>query len=86
MANRVLQYFSNVCKLNFSKCRGHSYDNAANMSGRYKGMQQNLLETNNFDILKNKNVLNVLLLFILFSYIHMGAPTSLIRHARLLAV
>jgi len=64
--NRVLQYLSNVCKLSFSKCRGHSYD----MSGRYKGMQQNLLETNKFAILKNKNVFYVLLLFIfLITYI-----------------
>ncbi len=50
MANQVLQYLREVCKLNFSKCRGQSYDNAANMSGRYKGMQQFFLETNKFAI------------------------------------
>ncbi|XP_038649470.1 LOW QUALITY PROTEIN: zinc finger MYM-type protein 1-like [Scyliorhinus canicula] len=50
MANQVLQYLREACRLNFSKYRGHSYDNAANMSGRYKGMQQNFLETNKFAI------------------------------------
>ncbi|KAL3851950.1 hypothetical protein ACJMK2_015640 [Sinanodonta woodiana] len=40
MAKQVLQYLREVCNLNFSKCRGQSYDNAANMSGHYKGMQQ----------------------------------------------
>ncbi len=39
MANQVLQNLCEVCKLNFSKCSGQSYDNAANMYGRYKGMQ-----------------------------------------------
>lgn len=34
MANEVLQYFCEVCKLNYSKCRGQSYNNAANISGR----------------------------------------------------
>ena len=38
MANQVLQYLSQDCKIDFSNCRGQSYDNAANMSGRYKGM------------------------------------------------
>ncbi|XP_038637303.1 zinc finger MYM-type protein 1-like [Scyliorhinus canicula] len=50
MANQVLQYLREACRLNFSKCRGQSYDNAANMSGRYKGMQQKFLETNKFVI------------------------------------
>ena len=40
MANHVLQFLREVCKLNFSKCWGQSYNNAANMSGHYKGMQQ----------------------------------------------
>ena len=46
MANPVLQYLHEVCKLNFSKCRNQSYDNAANMSEHYKGMQLKFLETN----------------------------------------
>ena len=50
MANQVLQYLSEICKLDFSKCRGQSYDNAANMSGRYKGMQQKILEIIKFAI------------------------------------
>ncbi len=40
MANQVLQYLREVCKLNFSKCMGQCYDNVVNMSGRYKGIQQ----------------------------------------------
>ena len=46
MANQVLQYLHEVCKLNFSKCRDQSYDNAANMSEHYKRMQLKNLETN----------------------------------------
>ena len=42
MANQVLQYLCEVCKLNFSKYRGQSYDNTAKMSGHYKGMQQKI--------------------------------------------
>ena len=50
MANQVLQYLHEVFKLNFSKCRGRSYSNAANMPEHYKGMQQNFIETNKFAI------------------------------------
>ena len=42
MANQVLQYLREICKLNFPKCRGKSYDNAGNMSRRYNGMQQKI--------------------------------------------
>lgn len=48
LANQVLHFFKNVCKIDFSKCRGQSYDNAANMTGRYKGMQQKILEENKY--------------------------------------
>ena len=50
MADQVMQYLCEVCTLDFSKCRGQSYDNAANMSGRYKGMQQKVLEQNKYAI------------------------------------
>lgn len=40
MAKQMLQYLGEVCKLNFSKYWGQSYDNTANMSGCYKGMHQ----------------------------------------------
>ena len=30
------------------KCRRQSYDNAANIAGRYNGMQQKILERNKF--------------------------------------
>ena len=40
-----LQYLSEH-NIHFAHCRGQTYDNASNMSGRYNGMQQ---------ILKNKN-------------------------------
>ena len=38
MANWVFDYLVNECGIDFSKCRGQSYDNAANMSGKYNGM------------------------------------------------
>lgn len=47
MANMVLSYLEE-CKIDIAKCRGQSYDNAANMSGRYKGMQQKILEHNKY--------------------------------------
>ena len=50
MANDVLQYLCEVCEIDLSKCRGQSYDNAANMAGRYKGMQQKLLEKNKYAV------------------------------------
>lgn len=50
LANIVLDFLCNDCKLDFNKCRGQSYDNAANMSGRYKGMQQKILEKNPFAV------------------------------------
>ena len=46
MANLVVDYLVNECQIYFSKCRGQSYDNAANMFGRYNWMQQKLLEVN----------------------------------------
>ena len=33
-------------KINFSDCRGQSYDNGANMKGKHKGVQARLLEIN----------------------------------------
>ncbi|XP_065664785.1 zinc finger MYM-type protein 1-like [Hydra vulgaris] len=50
MAKQVLQYLREVCSIDYSKCRGQSYDNAANMSGCYKGMQKKILEENEFAI------------------------------------
>lgn len=50
LANLVLDYLCNECRIDFSKCRGQSYDNAANMSGRYNGMQQKILEHNKYAI------------------------------------
>jgi hypothetical protein len=44
MANKMLYYLSNDCKVDFSNCRGQSYDNAARMTGTYNGMQQKLQE------------------------------------------
>ena len=40
----TLNFLINECGLSISKCRGQSYDNAANMSGKYKGMQQKIIE------------------------------------------
>ncbi|GBP98394.1 Zinc finger MYM-type protein 1 [Eumeta japonica] len=49
MANIVPSYLEG-CKIDIAKCRGQSYDNAANMSGRYKGMQQKILEHNKYAV------------------------------------
>ncbi|XP_060119403.1 zinc finger and SCAN domain-containing protein 21-like, partial [Heteronotia binoei] len=50
MAQQVLKYLCDDCKLDYAKCRGQSYNNAANISGGYNGMQQKLLEANQFAI------------------------------------
>jgi hypothetical protein len=44
MANKVMNCLSNDCKVNFSKCRRQSYDNAANMAGTYNDTQKKFLE------------------------------------------
>ncbi|XP_037775528.1 uncharacterized protein LOC119572492 [Penaeus monodon] len=50
MANLVVDYLVNKCGIDFSKCRGQSYDNAANMSGKYNGMQTHILKQNKYAI------------------------------------
>ncbi|XP_068208426.1 zinc finger MYM-type protein 1-like [Palaemon carinicauda] len=47
LADTLIQYLSEQ-NIDFTHCRGQTYDNASNMSGKYIGMQQ---------ILKNKNSL-----------------------------
>lgn len=47
LADTLLQYLLDQ-DINFENCRGQTYDNASNMSGKYTGMQR---------ILKNKNSL-----------------------------
>ena len=49
MAYIVLELFEE-CDVDFTKCRGQSYDNAANMSGRFNGMQQKILERNKYAV------------------------------------
>jgi hypothetical protein len=46
MANLFADYLVNECGIDFSKCRGQSYYNAANMSGKYNGMQMHILKQN----------------------------------------
>ena len=48
MADLVHKYLNTEFPLDFNKCRGQSYDNAANMAGRYNGMHQKILERNEF--------------------------------------
>ena len=50
MANLVVNYLVEESGLDFSKCRGQSYDNAANMSGKYNGMQAQILQQNKYAI------------------------------------
>ena len=46
----VFKYSTSECDIDFAKCRGQSYDNAANMSGKYNGMQQKILEINKYAV------------------------------------
>ena len=48
MADLVFNYLTTEFEIDFNKCRGQSYNNAANMAGRYNGMQQNIIEKNKF--------------------------------------
>ena len=48
MADLVHKYFTTELQLDFNKCRGQSCDNAANMVGRYSGIQIKILEINKF--------------------------------------
>jgi len=36
--------------LKLSNCRGWSYDNAANMSGKYKGVKTRIMQINNLAV------------------------------------
>lgn len=45
LASNLLTYFETQ-KIDFMDCRGQSYDNASNMSGRYSGMQARLRAIN----------------------------------------
>jgi len=47
MAELILK-FSEKLLIHFSKCRGQSYDNAANMAGKYNVVQQKNLDENKF--------------------------------------
>ena len=42
MAKKLLD-FLNDKGIDIANCRGQSYDNASNMSGKYKGMQANIV-------------------------------------------
>ena len=45
LASTLLEYLR-LQQISFSDCRGQSYDNASNMSGRYSGMQARLKQLN----------------------------------------
>ena len=49
MANTLIE-FLNTHEIDIGDCRGQSYDNAANMSGKYKGMQALSLEKNHLSV------------------------------------
>ena len=48
LAKSVVEYLTEECGVDFRNCCGQSYDNAANMSGKYNGMQQKILKTNKY--------------------------------------
>ena len=43
IAEQILNVFEKL-DIDFGKCIGQSYDNAANMAGKYNGVQQKILE------------------------------------------
>jgi len=47
MAEVILKFFEKL-HIDFSKCRGQTYDNAANMAGKYDGVQLKILDENKF--------------------------------------
>ena len=47
IVKQILNVFEKL-DIDFGKCRGQSYDNAANMAGKYNGVQQKILEKNEF--------------------------------------
>lgn len=49
LSNTVINFLSKH-SINFSDCRGQSYDNANNMAGKYSGLQQRLLQLNKYAI------------------------------------
>ena len=46
LATKLLDFMENT-RISIKDCRGQSYDNAANMSGRFNGMQAKIKEHNN---------------------------------------
>lgn len=44
MADLVFNYLTTELEINFDKCRGQSYANAANMAGKYNSMQQTIIK------------------------------------------
>jgi len=47
MADLVFNYLTTELEIDFNKCRGQSYDNAANMAGRYifyNGIQKKIIK------------------------------------------
>lgn len=46
LANQTLKFLTEDCGLDIQNCRGQSYDNALNMSGKYKGVQARILSLN----------------------------------------
>ena len=50
MVKLVIDYLRIDCRIDFSRCRGKSYDNAANMAGRYKEMKHKVLEINKYAV------------------------------------
>lgn len=51
LANTVIEFMSKN-SINFSDCRGQSYDNTNNMAGKYSGLQKRLLDLNKFAIFR----------------------------------
>ena len=48
--NNVKHFFINDLKLDLTNCRGQSYDNAANMSGKFQGFQAHLKNENSLAV------------------------------------
>jgi hypothetical protein len=58
MADLVFNYLTTELEINFNKCRGQSYANAANMAGRYNSMQLTIIKKNISNIYSMRSVVD----------------------------
>ena len=58
IADLVFNYLTTELEINFNKCTGQSYANAANMAGRYNSMQLTIIKKNISNIYSMRSVVD----------------------------